>query len=68
MMINHLIFFLFTYFWSLGICHIWYRFSIDTEVLQSGIVPKQKLWYRVVIDRYRFFYYRCQLFACLCTR
>ncbi len=24
------------YFFSLVICHLWYRFSIDTEVLHSG--------------------------------
>ncbi len=27
------------------ICHLWYRFSIHTEVLHSGIIPKPKLWY-----------------------
>ncbi len=32
----------------LVICHLWYRFSIDTEVLHSGIVPKPKLWYRAI--------------------
>ncbi len=41
-------FFQFTYFLRLVICHLWYRFSIDTEVLHSGIVPKPKLWYRAI--------------------
>ncbi len=40
--------FQFTYFLSLVICHLWYRFSINTEVLHSGIVPKPKLWYRAI--------------------
>ncbi len=33
---------------SLVICHLWYRFSIDTEVLHSGIVPKPELWYQAI--------------------
>ncbi len=32
----------FTYLLRLVICHLWYRFSIDIEVLHSGIVPKPK--------------------------
>ncbi len=39
-------------FLRLVICHLWYRFSIDTEVLHSGIVPKPKLWYRAIPTRY----------------
>ncbi len=35
-------------FLRLVIYHLWYRFSIDTEVLHSGIVPKPKLWYRAI--------------------
>ncbi len=38
----------FTYFLSLVICHLCYCFSIDTEVLHSGIVSKPKLWYRAI--------------------
>ncbi len=51
-------FFQFTYFWSLVICHLWYRFSIDTEVLHSGIVPKPKLWYRAILNIYLHEYYQ----------
>lgn len=25
---------------------VWYRFNIDTTVLDCGTVPKQKWWYR----------------------
>ncbi len=38
----HFLFFQFTYLLKLVICHLWYRFSIDTDVLHSGIVPKPK--------------------------
>ncbi len=51
MMINHgLVFYFFIslIFLRLVICHLWYGFSINTEVLYSGIVPKPKLWYRAV--------------------
>ncbi len=47
-MINHLKKIQFTYFLRLVICHLWYRFSIDTEVLYSGIVPKPKVWYQAI--------------------
>ncbi len=40
-----------TYLLRLVICHLWYRFSIDTEVLHTGIVPKPKLWYRAIPTR-----------------
>ncbi len=43
-MIIHFVYF----FFRLVICHLWYQFSIDTEVLHSGIVPKPKLWYRAI--------------------
>ncbi len=38
----------FTYLLWLIICHLWYWFSIDTEVLHSGIVPKPKWQYRAI--------------------
>ncbi len=43
----------FTYPLRLVICHLWYRFSIDTDVLHSGIVPKPKLWYRAIPSSYK---------------
>ncbi len=51
MIIHFVYFFIFSvhlFFFRLVICHLWYRFSIDIEVLHSGIVPKPKLWYRAI--------------------
>ncbi len=49
-------------FFSSLIFWVWLfvTYGIDTEVLHSGIVPKPKLWYRAIPNRYR-------LFACLCS-
>ncbi len=38
------------HFFMLVICNQCYWFSIDTEVLYSGIVPKPKLWYGMEIS------------------
>ncbi len=41
----------FTYLLWLIICHVWYWFGIDTEVLHSGIIPKPKWQYRAIPSR-----------------